>query len=314
MTIPTNWPVSWMEQSLYVAEIERRIRRLQRIKRSIVVHSRDEPSQAQFEAAYVAQTGFPLPIEVGTKLCWFDLRRGQMRAYSTAYDIQDGLYSSGQVYPMVDVDADSKGQIRLIGVRADTNTWKDPYVNVENGGMNIRLDPTRALKKGLMAYMVIFEANSAEVAFTYSVRTADYQEHFYESVYAVYNAAGSTPGHSEVNKNTGAVIGEDYVIVTPGNVSGLANVYSQGLLFFHNVVNAWEQDNQKLNTIAPNGAGFASGFLTTMAANSMRINAISFIETASSPYYPPFNLVMSGGERQKAWLYGIYNQPTGSIL
>lgn len=303
--IPSNWPVNYMEKRLYVAELQRRILRLQKIKKSVVVHSRLEPARAQFEAAYVGQTGLPLPIEVGTKLLWYDLRAGQIKAYSTAYDLQNGTVSSGEIYPMIDVEADSRGAFRLLAVQGDSVGWKDPFINLQAGGVHISLDFVENLKKGLEAYMLLFMTNSSSLPITYQVRTNDVSAAYK----AVYNAADA--GANVADTTAGTL--PTQLLVKSGDTTGMANVYCNGMVFISNPTSSLEGEMQQYNTFAPGGSGFSGGIATTFAANSIQVNNISFIhQGASSPLVEPIvpNWSLPPRSNCRAWLYGIFSKST----
>lgn len=93
-----SWPVGKVEQLLKLQTLQRQLEEVQSGRRSVVLHSYHPPARAAWELAYQEQRSASLPIPPGTKLCWYDMRSGWMRTYTTAWDLENGTASSGEIY------------------------------------------------------------------------------------------------------------------------------------------------------------------------------------------------------------------------
>lgn len=314
--LPNSWPVNWMEQALYVNQLSERLGRLEKIQKTVLIRSRTVPTRAQFESAYLAQTGYSLPIEVGTKLLWLNLYRNEITGFSTAYDLEGGLISSGDIYPLEDIRAQSRGHIRLLGVSGAGASWWNPYHNTAlrgegAHGVFIDVDAKVASQAGLMSFLVLFSADAPEVKFTYQVRSTsdplETSDVVYESVYNTIAAAADNPGVA-----TGGGPGFRYTAVRSGQGSVMPSYYTHGMLYIANGYLDVENGRELFNMAAVTGSGFASGFSTTvLAAGVLRLNTIAFTELENSPFierdtFELYNMINAS----HAWLYGIYNKDT----
>lgn len=94
-----SWPVGKVEQLLKLKTLQRQLEEVQSGRRSVVLHSYHQPVRADWELAYQQQRSGNLPIPPGTKLCWYDMRSGWMKTYTTAWDRENGTATSGEIYP-----------------------------------------------------------------------------------------------------------------------------------------------------------------------------------------------------------------------
>lgn len=109
-----NWPVNYIEQYSFMEEVQKNIANIKARSKQVIIKSLIEPTQRQWEDAYFVYTGQPSPIEVGTKLIWFNLKSGRPKLYTTINDLNGGLNSSGTVYPYIKRNRKTNG-FRLIG-------------------------------------------------------------------------------------------------------------------------------------------------------------------------------------------------------
>lgn len=93
-----SWPVGKVEQLLKIQALQRQLEEVQSGRRSVVLHSYHQPARADWELAYQQQRSGTLPIPPGTKLCWYDMRSGWARTYTTAWDRENGTATSGEIY------------------------------------------------------------------------------------------------------------------------------------------------------------------------------------------------------------------------
>lgn len=93
-----SWPVGKVEQLIKLQALQRQLDEVQSGRRSVVLHSYRSPIKADWELAYQEQRQADLPIPPGTKLCWYDMRSGWMKVYTTAWDQENGTATSGEIY------------------------------------------------------------------------------------------------------------------------------------------------------------------------------------------------------------------------
>lgn len=94
-----TWPVGKVEQLIKIKALQRQLEEVQSGRRSVVIHSYHLPSRADWELAYQQQRSGTLPIPPGTKLCWYDMRSGWVKTYTTTWDRENGTATSGEIYP-----------------------------------------------------------------------------------------------------------------------------------------------------------------------------------------------------------------------
>lgn len=120
-----NWPRSRIEQELFLTELETEIARLETTRQSILIHNFSIPTQSDWEIAYLEQSGGALPIPPGTILCWINLMTAHVVSFGTAFDRDNGLTSSGKVYPYGQIQ--NKSHFRFIG----NLTYQGYFANAE---------------------------------------------------------------------------------------------------------------------------------------------------------------------------------------
>lgn len=137
----TTWAVNWIEQDqIYKNLLEAYETRLVQAT-PVTIQSFSEPTQEEWEDAYVRQTNRIPPILPG-KLRWLDLRNGTVKSYTTIYK-DGGIEIDPVVRPTVS-RAQSWGCIRLLGVS-----------KVGVNGLGWPLDQTTWINKGLLMVIVM---------------------------------------------------------------------------------------------------------------------------------------------------------------
>src|SRR5689334_20928856 len=99
-----EWPSSYVDQKHVADALLERAKILYSRKVAITINRYTEPSQGDWENAYVAKTGLPLPIPVGTKLFWRSFRSGRVLQYGTINDSANGASSTGAVYNLLNMN------------------------------------------------------------------------------------------------------------------------------------------------------------------------------------------------------------------
>jgi len=128
--LSSDWPVSYMEQALFVQKIEAELERLEATQQSVVIYQATRPTQKEWEQGYVIQTGRPLPITPGSKLIWWDYRSGRAKLHTTSYDELSGTQSSGTVYEWSSIKRD-QGPYRFLGASSGLgNMWNAQFKQV----------------------------------------------------------------------------------------------------------------------------------------------------------------------------------------
>lgn len=162
--LASNWPVSYMEQALFVQKIEAELERLEAAQRSIVVYQATRPTQKEWEQAYVVQSGKSLPITPGSRLLWWDWRSGRVKMHTTAYDLEIGTESSGTVYEWSSIKRE-QGPYRFIGAASgsgDVRNAQFKQVGVSQASYNsiplgsIVLSPEFQMKQKVRAIELFF--------------------------------------------------------------------------------------------------------------------------------------------------------------
>lgn len=108
-----TWPRGQTEQELMLRRLEKQFARLNHVQQSLVIHSYSEPSRQQWEAKYRQIFNGDAPIPPGMRLCWYDMRNGFIRQFTTTFDTENGSRSSGEIYAAVRNQRSSS--LRFIG-------------------------------------------------------------------------------------------------------------------------------------------------------------------------------------------------------
>ncbi len=108
------WPSSYADQKNYADFLLSRAKILYARRTPITLNKFTEPTQAEWENAFVTETGMPLPIPTGVRLYWRSLLNGNIIQYGTLNDAVNGTASTGKVYKMLDANY-TQPSFRFIG-------------------------------------------------------------------------------------------------------------------------------------------------------------------------------------------------------
>lgn len=168
----SQWPVSYVEQALFVQKMEAELNRLEAAQQSVVLEQATRPIQKEWEQAYVQQTGRNLPITPGSKLIWWDWRTNRARLHTTAYDLVNGTETSGNVYEWSSTKRE-QGPYRFLGASGGTgNIWNAQFKEVGNVQSSlvstpigsIVLSPDVQMKQQMMAIELYFNLRYSNTA------------------------------------------------------------------------------------------------------------------------------------------------------
>lgn len=110
----STWPANWMEQALLIEKIQRTKQQVMARKGVVEIRSWKEPTESEWESAFLEQFGILPPIPPGTTLRWIQKGTQLIRQYTTAFDSLGGAVSSGGIYPQAKIDYDNNA-FRYLG-------------------------------------------------------------------------------------------------------------------------------------------------------------------------------------------------------
>lgn len=124
----TLWPVSYADQKNYADFLLSRAKILYARRTPITVNKYTQPTQGDWENAYVTETGLPLPIPVGVKLFWRSLYTGKVLQFGTINDSVNGTVSTGEVFNLLDMDY-AQPSFRFLGYMNNQRQMLHHYVS-----------------------------------------------------------------------------------------------------------------------------------------------------------------------------------------
>jgi len=307
----TPWPSNYAEQAVYMQQYLARLNRVKKIRLAhVVVRSFVRPTKEQWEAAWIDQSGFDLPIPPGSKLCWMDLRKGVIRTFMTAYDLDSGTRSSGQPYEMFDV-TEPLTAWHFMGVQR-------PYIYVMNTNerigqyASVNVSPLIQGQRRLMSFLMIFKLRFKR-ARAFSIRLNAYEEdapyalkadplkvvaaealgeaNWWEQTGSVFGAAGNTDTQSDFTSEGYLNLSNTGGTRIPNEASGHdAHMFSEGYMLIHNYSPSWDEasERESLGRYGFAGQMFGSGFATAYAAGAQYYlySAFHRYDAARVPFAP----------------------------
>jgi hypothetical protein len=149
-----TWPVNWIEQAAYYKQLQAKVAQLQAQARPVTVASFREPTQAQWENAYVAQTRQVPPIFPGVRLYWMDVRNGRPKRYTTVWQ-PDNVLVDPLVRPLLGEDI-PRGCLRFLGSRQmqDLSIFQPVLSPLRKPERGIFIDLETIIKKNLLAVII----------------------------------------------------------------------------------------------------------------------------------------------------------------
>ena len=126
-----KWAVGKVEQLLILKSLEDRLTALELSRSGILISAYRQPTRQDWESRYKALGG-TLPIVPGTKLCWLNLRSNLIETFTTVFDNDNGLSSSGEVYDYVSLE--NVSPVRFLG---QVNLYNQLIMNGDTPANNI---------------------------------------------------------------------------------------------------------------------------------------------------------------------------------
>jgi len=333
-----TWPVNFAEQKTLASRILDKAKNICARTESIFLRQLTEPTQQEWETAYVAQSGGLLPIPVGVRLIWMDLTRGDCKAYTTTLDGFGGLSSLGSIHKMLD-NTWTRPSIRLIGYCNSTRftgrstsvgqylDWIPAYFSKND--INVFLNQNETYdwaKKGLDSIYIMYKLRST-AAVNIKLRLFFTGNDWFEDnggsselngAFAEYTLAANTFAATDTAP------GETNIGNALTNSLSLANAWSQGILFLHNIGQRLNEVGGVLtpvdDDVAPSMVGLGSYVGTGLTTSQYALEVgtgqkideyhqrISQMAVGSSD--SNLSTTILSGE---VWLYGLFKTTTGDL-
>jgi hypothetical protein len=270
----TTWPVNWIEQDqiyrLLQEEYEKRLAQAT----PVLVHSFNEPTQEQWEDAYVKQTGRIPPILPG-KLRWFDLRNGTIKSYTTIYK-DGGINIDPTVRPLA-AHENEWGCIRLLGVTRNVYTIGFPN------------DVTSYINKGLLMLIIHYPSSyTAQESLVYA--------------YTYGPSGGAFQVNSTVSKSP--VGASNFNQIQGSGTSAVRAVY------IFNPSSEATADGEALVSRSSGTSAISEGTLQGGAIGSYILSTTS---PGAGPNPDNAQLLSSGEAANSAFIYGVFAEDPGYI-
>lgn len=298
----TGWPPTFAAQTVYVKELIDRINEVVAARKKIIIRSYNEPTQSEWEAAYVTQTGLPLPIPVGTKLLWRNYSTGDVLWFTMSNDAALGDYSSGTPFQAVDTSF-PKSTFRLLAV-TDTQYVPSgisdllPAHHIAFANKTF-LSPLEKMLNQIVSMLIVYKLRSTQTANNQLLVT------FYDSSFYNIISEATNTTHTSVSSTTLATLSSN--LNTPNSV---ANSYSQGVVHLFNTSPAYNGTEPLPNMFGVSAMNYGTYVHTTFGTGVLRQERGAMVRYADpnpliyipNPRYQDTTVHITG----KAWLYGFF--------
>lgn len=331
----SSWPSSFSDQKALADRLLTHAKMLYGRKTGITVNSGNEPSQGDWESAYVRYTGLPLPIPVGTKLIWRDLRFNKCKTYSTINDLSNGSASSGTVYPLLDMNYE-QGSFRLLGGGIPMTDLGGYAVFVNSSIMYKRYglslgDMYRWCELGLDSIYIIYKAQISGTAMQvrFSPESGVSPHLTDPQFYTKDNGSGSDTLESVYQNFPGNVTtAASYTVagvsslnneIQIHNLTGtpITNVQSYGIIQENNVVQILDtlSNTPSENYHAPTVMGVRSYYSSSISEANATIGwGFVLKEDEQPPRTEFFNLTRTISQNgTRIWVYGLFRGRTREL-
>lgn len=310
-----NWPVNYTEQSLTVDKLRKQLDRAKSANTTVIIHNFRQPTQKDWETAFITQTGQQLPIPPGTRLRWIDPRSGLTHSFSTIHDVNSGKTTSGTVYKTPSPEYE-RGALRLIGsVRGWTDlasVTEQSFFNATNerweGQLALTglmpLDVITETQRGLLNLLFIGKIRTnlsmgfAVPSFEGSKGTSAYE---FQQMAVATNAATTYPApvSSNLVLNSWAASGlPGYFTTILLQISGSALRTASGVM---------QLPRGGVNTI---GLSASFGVAGSLASGVMQVEMDSYHIALFNPILNGvrtfFNFAGNSNQSMKLFCYGLY--------
>lgn len=149
------WPESGPDQAVYVQKMLKKLGRAKSAIKPTVVAKFTEPTQDDWEAAWANKFGMLPPIYPGAKLLWYDLSCGEMKMYSTVFNLRNGTDYDGTVFP-VTPSIETASPYRFLGSLSKRGTMLSSFSKPDNTITTMMLNPEIWTQRGLQALHIEF--------------------------------------------------------------------------------------------------------------------------------------------------------------
>lgn len=321
-----NWPVGKVEQLLKIKALQRQLEEVQSGRRSVVLHSYHSPVRSDWELAYQQQRSGTLPIPPGTKLCWYDMRSGWMRTYTTAWDRENGTATSGEIYPYS--QNQNSDYFRFIG-----NLDVAGYIRgAENNTPNLHfgLDIGKRIRQRLLSLEIYFRismptaavANYLYLNYGNLVTQVDVSGVIYRQVSGGFlQGTGATVAASTSSSQNALNRLADY------NAKPAAGAYQDEMTVgYCRILNPF---GGRLESGVPDGFAQTSflGYLLSPVAQVAGVDTLQFRQFSGvkltnlniDQYYRLFTTTDNTGaddnlvRKGRGWVYGYFDEAIGSL-
>lgn len=347
-----SWPLGYADQKNYADYLLERAKILYARRVPITINKFIQPSQADWENAYVAETGLPLPIPVGVKMFWRSLTSGRVIQFGTINDSSNGTISTGTVFNLLNMEY-TRPSLRLLATLDSSRHMFNTYQWSTQQPLIPAMSwlPSGSFVYGIQNSQIYYWMTRGldSLMLIYRVRTADLLAAPPSTLQLMFNK-GSAPeffsvaptGNNELESQYTKFAANVAVMATFGNpvatvagtgvsISGtlngsdsLANTFSYGQVWLHNVS---QQLTGGSSPVAPrenyqNPMGYAR--TTYLGATAVDANAalswgMFAKEDQGFSASNFFDLSLSfpvggvGIHSAKVWAYGLFRNLTGEF-
>lgn len=349
----TTWPNAYPDQKSYADYLLARAKILYARRAPITINKFIEPSQGDWENAYVASTGLPLPIPTGVKLFWRSLNTGRVTQYGTIDDLTEGSASSGTVFNLLSMNY-TQPAMRFLGFMDSTKQIFNMHITSSSPV------PLIPVLSWMPSGSFIYGINNSQIYYwmtqgleslmlMYRVRTNDLIAAPPSTFNVLFNRGGSADLFTQVSSGSNNMesqytkfAGNVAVMATFGNpvatvssavvpVSGTLNgsdsaasTHSYGQMWLHNVAQQLEPtltpDGPRENYHNPIGYAKTSYLGATITDANAALSWGMFTKedngfAASNFFDVGLNYPVAGVgvHSAKLWVYGLFKNPTGEL-
>lgn len=329
----TQWSTNQQQQKEYIRRFEMLLNQFEARKTPIVFRSKSPPVQADWDTAWVTQSGLSLPIPPGTKLVWYDLTKQMMFTYTVPFDQLGGLQSSGQVVRSIDQSYD-RPPMRLLATFDSAD-----FINQFTGSPNqilskneptsafyfragVPLNPYVLRTMGLHDIMIIYRlrmpaglATSAIFVLNFNIATSEWNLD-----------ATKQSGYLTLEEINGTLTRTDGGAASNGplNLGGrsaystsVANAYAAGVIQMTHIGLAEDVGALAQDRLTFSGTHFGTRIDDTLGTTKFGFNIGGFYHWGQYPARG-VSLGIENGTTipnvGKAWMYGMFSKNTQELV
>ena len=309
-------PKTEVGKRLKLQEIKNDLDEIQSKNSYIVVSSNTEPTQEQWERAFISDTGRLPPIPTGYKFIWFNTAIGFSREYTVINDSNNGSSSSG--IPIPSVNPKTSSNFRLVAkieVDKDAQFPNKDSKNVNNWNAYLVNDISKAKEDGLKYFIILWDQQSSNGG-NYMDAYAHRDTGVYDNVYH----------HSFIVSSNGASANPSQAVDSGSNRLYLNNQVSDLLSDFHaigyqklnvSVPEMKDNDSYRESLQSPTSIGAALDYTnaTFKTAGALEISHVmtQYNFKSTVDVLPIINRlvadtgILTSDDPLTAWIYGVYS-------